>query len=188
MLRSLACFTALLGFLGVVACSGTEPPGSSGTGTGCAAGQRFFNGQCLTECKTNAQCAAGRVCVALDATGGVCVAGQEGKCAYLGSDTKCVGIDSYYYHGFRGSAEYVPFPSDPPNATKDGLTPYTDYGFYSNYGNYSGTQGCQGNAAYVTVVATTDPACAERHAVVRCRRVGNACSLVAGTTPERFAP
>lgn len=184
-MRRVFALATTIGLVTLVACSGAVDPG---TGTSCPTGQRFFNGQCLTECATKAQCLASELCVALDTTGGVCVSGQDPKCAYLGSDSKCVGMDSYYFYGFRGFSEYVPLPSDPPSATKDGLSSYTDYGFYANYGNYSGTQGCQGNAGYVTVAATTDPACVERHAVVRCRRVGNACSLVPGTTPERFAP
>jgi hypothetical protein len=175
--------------LAAAACNGRvdEPT----TSTSCPTGQRFLNGQCRQECATSSTCAAGSRCVALDAEGGVCIAEAQAECAYLGSDTKCVGIDGYYFSGFRGGSEYVPLPSEPSGATPDGLGTARDDAFATNgpypY-EYNGSQGCQGDATYVKVAVTTDPACSERHAVVRCRRVGNACRLVAGTTPERFAP
>jgi len=164
--------------------------GQVNNSTDCPAGQRFFNGECLLECAASAQCSGGAVCVALDTQGGVCMAQLGVKCSYLGSDTRCVGIDSYYYYGFRGFSEYVPLPSDPPNASSVGLTSYTDP-YFASYGmGYDpyGTQGCQGDATYAIVAPSTDPACEAEHDVVRCRRVGDACRLVQGTTKERVAP
>lgn len=172
----------------IAACNGQI---DSQATTACPLGQRSLNGQCLDTCTSSAACRVGSRCVALDGEGGACVPEVQATCAYLASDTKCVGIDSYYFYGFRGGSEYVPLPSEPPSASRDGLTTEKDGDFASSfpygYGG-TGTEGCQGDAKYVKVAATTDPACAERHPVVRCRRIGNSCRLVSGTTAERFSP
>ncbi len=193
MIRTWLTKGTLLALLGALAaCSAT--PGAS-TSTACPSGQRFFNGKCSQECLVSAGCDQGSTCVALDATGGVCQPGDAGaggggggvSCAYLGSDSKCFGVEGYYTYDVWGYSSMNPLPSDPPYANGTGLTSNPDDGFNSAYG-YAGSQGCQGDATYVRVASTTDPACTARHDVARCRRVGDTCRLLGGTTPERFAP
>jgi hypothetical protein len=175
----------LIGFL-LAACSGRTAAGS----TECPKGERFFNGECRPSCSLNEQCASG-ICAELSRGDGVCLPAGS-SCAYLASDTKCVGVDKTYQSGFRGTpGGYVTLPSEPYNASRDGLTDYTDGDFEALYGGgYSGpgTKGCQGNARYVTTLPTANPACVLRHEVVRCRRTDNRCVLVRGTTQERPAP
>jgi hypothetical protein len=178
----------------------SDDAGGNGDTTNCPAGQRFFNGRCAATCTKGSDCSGQDVCIGLDEAGGVCqtkIAGLPGggvKCAYLETDTKCVGTGEYYYYGGRsGGGGWGELPSDPPGASTDGITPYGDETFHTGYGPYygynPGGNGCQGDAKYVIVDASTDPACTAPHRVRRCRRLDNStCALMDGTTGERYVP
>lgn len=165
--------------------------------TACASGQRFFNGECRVECTSTADCAADTQCMNLDDDTSLCLPYSE--CAFLDSDTQCVGTGTYYINQSRIGMTQVHYTSYPPNADPDDVTEYTD-GFFvvdeEALGESIGVSdasdlsedGCQGNASWTTIPATGDIACGNLHEVLRCRRYEYSCVLVQGTTLDRVSP
>lgn len=153
-------------------------------GFGCAPGQRFFNGACREACTTDATCAAGTRCVAVEPGRALCI--DSLHCAYLGSDTQCVGVGTYVTYT-RFGPQTRPYEPDPWFANPYDVTPYDDPDFQTAY-PYADPRGCRGNARWVERPAGAAPACAARHDVIRCMRRGNRCQLVAGSTSEVPAP
>ena len=182
---TLICVLATLSMLACVIAPGKVD--STRTGTDCAAGQRFYNGECRQECTSTQQCAAQTHCMNVGDGAAVCLGYTS--CAYLGSDTQCVGVGNYSYYT-RSGIESRPYESDPYNANPYDITPYDDPTFVEGpYAPpYASDLGCKGNAHWVTIAASGDPACASTHAVLRCRRVGNYCKLLAGKTTDLVAP
>lgn len=173
----------------VVACATSVTNNPPANELKCGDGTRQFNGECRPSCSATAPCVAG-TCVTVDATGGVCVGGNV-ACAYLGSDTKCVGTGKYTVHVPRSNQELdVPYASFPPGADSTGLTDYDDPYFLASEGYaYQGESGgCEGDAKWVDVPAAGAVACSAIHEIVRCRRQGTQCALVDGTTKERYSP
>jgi hypothetical protein len=164
----------------------------------CVPGQAFYNGECRATCSANANCPSGgtQACVAVDSAGGVCVPATPGgqQCTFLASDDKCVGVGTYWVpnnpRSPTGGGTYVPYSSDPYDATDVGLTSYDDpyftgYGSYAPY--YLASDACRGDAAWQTVLATTDPACHQPHPVARCRfdTTFKRCMLLEGMTLDQ---
>lgn len=160
-------------------------------GTSCASGQRFFNGGCRVECAATSDCAAGTTCttvdLGVDKGSPVCIAHPQ--CAYLESDTECIGVGTYTVYT-RFGMETRPYDSDPYWADPRDITPYNDpYFEEAPYGPpYASDLGCRGNARWVTVPPASDPACGQPHTVTRCRRLGTRCAFVPGSTLDFPAP
>lgn len=186
-LKNLATAAAVTLTLAFLACS-AEVELNAGS-TQCPSGQRFANGACRVECTRNEQCPEGR-CLILDESGGICAPADvapSNECVYLGSDTKCVGVGVYESSTRFGRVSF-PYTSDPYSATNTGTTNHSDREFRANaYPNsYNPSDGCKGDATWVAVKATTNPGCAQPHAVTRCRLTDSyRCVLVEGTTSDR---
>lgn len=188
ILRRVTTVGSLLGALALASCIFAPGEVSPVTPT-CAAGQRFFNGACRIPCATTTDCAGGTHCANIDGTpqGNLCV--DETRCAYLEADTECIGVGTYTVYS-RFGMETRPYDSDPYWADPRDATAYDDPTFVeSPYGPpYASDLGCRGNAHWVTNAPTSDPACGKPHDVLRCRRIGNQCKLVPGTTKDFVAP
>jgi len=181
---------------------GTSPDGTdSGTDSGggpttdgatptCGSSERFYNGECRPLCTASSQCPTGTQCMTIDPSAAVCL--PYGHCSYLGDDAQCLGT-GFYDEYTRFGMETVPYPSTPWNANPYDHTPYVDSTFEALPGTpypYTTPEGygCEGDAQFVKIVATGDVACGAVHDVVRCRRLGNACVLVQGTTVDLVSP
>jgi hypothetical protein len=159
-----------------------EPDGGT---LACSASERAFNGACRKVCTSTSQCGR-EYCAAIDATTAVCV--PYPNCAWLGSDTQCLGVGKYEVYT-RGGMASVPYASFPYDANPYDVTPYDDPYFAADGAYaYGATDGCRGNARYVVEPARTDPGCGQSHAVNRCRRFGTRCGLAAGTTKDVVSP
>lgn len=155
----------------------------------CPATQSFFNGACRAECTTTATCTSGTSCMQVEAGTSLCLPYQS--CSYLASDTQCVGTGTYSEYDSRiGMEVTVPYESYPMNADPYDVTPYLDPYFEAGTaaGAYTVANGCEGDATFVKVAATGDVACGQLHDVVRCRRSGDVCVLVPGTTTDFVSP
>lgn len=154
----------------------------------CTNGTRAFNGACRTICTSSSQCGSDDRCMSVDAEA-LCVPFQN--CAYLASDTQCVGTGMYTIYT-RGGQSTRPYSSTPPNANPLDVTNFDDPSFVpypSPYGTSAGPEGCEGNARWVTAPAQGDPGCGTMHEVRRCRRSrGNSCILESGSTRDFLAP
>ena len=156
----------------------------------CTPSERFFNGSCRPVCSTSASCSGGTRCMAIDATDAVCL--DYGHCSYLDSDTQCLGTGTYYTYS-RFGLEAVPYASTPWDANPYDTSPYVDPYFNASPGSeYPYTSpsgdGCQGDAQFLKIAATGDVACDQAHVVDRCRRTGDSCILVQGTTVDLVSP
>jgi hypothetical protein len=194
MKRSFVIALATLGASGLFACLGRvaneDATGESTNPLDCTTSQRFFNGSCRPVCTTSAECSADTRCMAVDGVDAVCL--DDAHCTYLESDTQCFGTGvSYTYSRF--GLETVPYDSTPPDASPYDTSPYVDSYFSVSPGSeYPYTSpsgdGCQGDAQFVKIAATGDVACGQSHTVDRCRRDGDACVLVTGTTVDLVSP
>ena len=166
-------------FLAACLTAPAEPSASNGSALSCTSGERAFNGSCRKTCATSAECAAPNTCMTVSAGTSLCL--DYSACAYLSSDTECAGVP-YGSYGSYESAGFDPYWTPIYDPYDTGYSSYGGgYGFAS-----SEPFGCGGNAVWHTAppVATDDPKCGEAHPVTRCQRVGNTCSLVAGTTMD----
>lgn len=193
--------------LSLVACALTPgEPGSldqDSTALSCPQGQYFFNGACRDTCATTAGCAAGLRCMQITKSVNACLEESMG-CAYLSSDTQCVGSGGYYVSsgGFRGgpaTTTWYPYSSYPTGADPYLSTPYEDPYFFTSYVSspyggyynaYGDESGCEGNAQWIAVPTNNGApvACANVHEVTRCRRVNRSCRLIKGRTSETVSP
>jgi hypothetical protein len=176
-LRSVSWAAVGLGLL-LAACLSApgEPANSTGSALSCTGSERAFNGSCRAVCTTSAECASPNTCMTVSTGVSLCL--DYTSCAYLGSDTECVGVAGGSYGGYSTSDEsFDPYwtPSYDPYASS-----------YGSYGSSSASLpfGCGGNAVWHAAppVATDDPKCGETHAVTRCQKVGSTCALVSGNT------
>ncbi len=160
-------------FLAACLAAPAEPAGTSNSALTCASSERAFNGACRKVCAASADCSAPNTCMTVSAGVSLCI--DYKSCAYLGGDTECTGVPyaSYGYGYGYGSSDPSWTPSYGPYAS-----PYSGY--------IAGPFACGGNAVWHAAppAASDDPKCGETHAVVRCQKVGNKCSLVTGTTMD----
>jgi hypothetical protein len=178
----------LAGGIGLLLAACLAAPGDSGTSTSaalsCGGNERAFNGACRTVCTSTSQCGGSNQCMTVSAGVALCI--DYTACAYLGGDTECAGVPYGGYGGY-GYSSYTSYD----NASYGSYDPYWVEDPYSSsyesYGSYSaGPFGCGGNAVWHSQppAPTDDPKCGEAHQVVRCRKVGNRCALVEGTTMD----
>ena len=143
--------------------------------------------QTETACMKHVDCAGG-TCVLLEENMARCIPmGQNVECEYWSEDTKCVGVVEEF-----GSPDGGPVPaasSDPPDAVVDGTNDNYDPSFeHDGQLDSNPMNGCQGTALRITVPVSTEPGCTSKHPIRRCRRVGDRCVLLSGTTAEHYAP
>jgi hypothetical protein len=181
----LVCLFSTLSMLACVIAPGKID--ETQTGMDCPAGQRFFNGECRAVCTTSKDCPSASNCMNVGDGNAVCL--EYTSCAYLGSDTQCVGVGNYSYYT-RSGVESRPYESDPFNANPYDITPYDDPSFVEGpyQPAYASDLGCKGNAHWITTPGVGDPACSRPHEVVRCRRINDNCALLDGTTTDFLAP
>lgn len=155
--------------------------------TSCKTDARFFDGSCRALCASSGSCGRGEECMNIEKDVSVCLDFKH--CAYLDSDTQCVGLGTYTIYT-RFGMETRPYDPDPYYADPYDTTPYDDpYFEESPYGPpYASDLGCRGNATWKTIDPSSDPACGQPHDVMRCRRIGTRCKLVPGTTNDFVAP